>query len=803
MLKHYFLTALRAASRQKTHTAINLIGLIIGISTSTLIYLWVLNETSYDRFHANANSLYRIEQDQSTSSGLFHVNITSEPLGQAAQVEIPEILNATRFGFLGEVLLRHDEKVLYEGQTRYVDSSFLSMFSFPLLEGDSAQALANPSSAVISRSLANRLFGRDQGVLGESLVLNNEHQLFVTGVAEDVPSTSLASFNLLVPASFAVAAGFAGESWTSNNVRTYVQLAPGAVPVDAAEKISALHFTHTTNGQSIADLPATGRGTPAWRAAFMLRPVPDVYLTGYFGYGKPTGRIQNLYILSGIGLMVLLIACINFVNLTVSRAARRGREVGLRKTVGAVRSQLACQYFGETVGLLALAASLALLLVHQILPSFNAWSGKQLSLNLIGDSTLLLGILAIVLVTGLAAGIYPALILSSFRPRAFLGGHVPVTPLGQAVRRFTVALQFVISAILLVGTAVAHRQVDYLNSRSLGYNPENLVTLQLRGNMVGRYESFRQRLAENANSVVSVTGSWQHPAYNSANTVGIEWPGKGPDDNIPIGVNFVDFEYLETMGIGMLEGRTLDRHNPGDSINNCIINEEFASMITDVPALGAPIKANGQIYTVVGITKSFHRTSLLETIEPTMLRVNPGAVQYVTICLSDPNWTEGLAAVERIFAEVYSDYPFDYATYNAMLDDMYGSQEQLAGVLQVSGVVAIVIACLGMFGLASFSAERRLKEMAVRKVLGASSGRLFGLLAKEYLIVVTLANLVAAPITFYLVQGWLDDFPYRIGIDPLLFVLAALCTVVVALAAVGSQSIKAVTNSPSVVLKIE
>jgi putative ABC transport system permease protein len=500
--------------------------------------------------------------------------------------------------------------------------------------------------------------------------------------------------------------------------------------------------------------------------------------------------------------MVLLIACINFVNLTVSRAARRGREVGLRKTVGAVRSQLAFQYFGETVGLLALAASLALLLVHLVLPSFNAWSGKQLSLNLIGDPTLLAGILAIVLVTGLAAGIYPALVLSAFRPRAFLGGQVPVTPLGQAVRHFTVALQFVISAILLVGTAVVHRQVDYLNSRSLGYDPDNLITLQLRGNMVERYETFRQRLAVDVN-VVSITGSWQHPAYNSANTGGIQWPGKGPDDDIPIGVNFVDFEYLETMGIGMLEGRTLNRNYPSDSINNCIINEEFARMITDVPALGAPIRANGQTYTVVGITKSFHRTSLLETIEPTLLRVNPGAVQYVTIRLSEPNRTDGLAAVERIFAEVYSDYPFEYATYNAMLDDMYGSQEQLAGVLQVSGVVAIVIACLGMFGLASFSAERRLKEMAVRKVLGASSGRLFGLLAREYLIVVTLANLVAAPITFYLVKQWLDDFPYRVGFDPLLYLLAAVCTIVVALAAVSSQSIKAVTNSPSVVLKIE
>jgi len=802
MLKHYFVTALRAAFRQKVQTAINLTGLVIGIAASTLIYLWVLDESSYDHFHVNADSLYRIEQDHRTSEGIFHVNVTSEPLGQAAREEIPEILNTTRYGFLGEVLLRRDDKALYEGESLYVDSSFLSMLTFPLLEGDSASALTNPTSAVLSRSLANRLFGRDRDLLGESFIVNNEYHLTVTGVAEDVPSNSLMPFNLLVPAAFARSIGVVGDSWTTNTVRTYVQLAPGATASDVAEKLSALAFVHTSNGQTISSLPKTDRGMPAWEVAYILRPVPDIYLTSYFGYGKPTGRIQNLYILSGIGLMVLLIACINFVNLTVSRATRRGREVGLRKTVGAVRSQLAFQYFGETLGLLVLAASIALFLVYRILPSFNAWSGKQLSLDLFGDPILFAGILAIILVTGLAAGIYPALVLSSFRPRAFLGGQVPVTPLGQLVRRMTVAIQFVISAILLVGTGVVYQQVNYLNSKSLGYDPSNLVTLQMRGDMVSRYEAFRQRLTDDAN-VLAVTGSWQHPADNSANTGRAVWPGKDPETDIPIGVNYVDFEYFKTLGIEMLEGRAFDRGFPSDGVNNCVINEEFARLITEGSPLGASVAIGDQKLTVVGITKSFHRTSLLQVNEPTILRVNPSRLEWVMVRLSGENRAAGLAAIEREFGVVYPDYPFDYTMYDTMLDDMYGSQEQLAGVLQVAGLVAVVIACLGMFGLASFSAERRLKEMAVRKVLGASSRRLFGLLAKEYLIVVALANLVAAPITFYLVSQWLEDFPYRVGFDPLLFLLAAVCTIVVALIAVSSQSIKAINNSPSVVLKTE
>ncbi|MCX6833708.1 MAG: ABC transporter permease, partial [candidate division Zixibacteria bacterium] len=586
MLRHYFLTALREAFRQKVHTLINVSGLVIGIAASTLTYLWVLSETSYDDFHANAGSLYRVEQDHRTSEGIFHVNVTSEPLSQAAREEIPEILNTTRYGFLGEVLLRRDDKALYEGQSLYVDSSFLSMFTFPLLEGDSASALTSPTSAVLSRSLANRLFGRDRDLLGESFILNNEFHLTVTGVAEDAPSNSLMPFNLLVPAAFARSMGVVGDSWTNNTVRTYVQLAPGATASDVAEKLSALAFVHTSNDQTISSLPKTDRGTPAWEVAYILGPVPDVYLTGYFGYGKPTGRIQNLYILSGIGLMVMLIACINFVNLTVSRATRRGREVGLRKTVGAVRSQLAFQYFGETLGLLVLAASIALFLVYRILPSFNAWSGKQLSLDLFGDPILFAGILAIILVAGLAAGIYPALVLSSFRPRAFLGSQVSVTPLGQLVRRMTVAIQFVISAILLVGTGAVYQQVNYLNSKSLGYDPSNLVTLQMRGDMVSRYEAFRQRLTDDAN-VLAVTGSWQHPADNSANTGRAVWPGKDPEAEIPVGVNYVDFEYLKTLGIEILEGRAFDREIPSDAVSNCVINEEFARLITEGSPLGA------------------------------------------------------------------------------------------------------------------------------------------------------------------------------------------------------------------------
>jgi len=802
MLKHYFVTALRAAFRQKVQTAINLTGLVIGIAASTLIYLWVLDESSYDHFHVNADSLYRIEQDHRVSGEIFHVNVTCEPLGQAAREEIPEIVNATRFGFLDEVLLRQGEKAVYESQAAYVDPSFLTMFSYPLVEGDSARALTDPSSVVISRSLANKLFGRDRDILGETLTLNNEHQLFVTGVSEDVPSNSLLPFNLLVSAAFARTAGMAGDSWMSNTVVTYVQLVPSAVASEVAEKLSALLFLRTSDGQTISDLPKTNRGTPNWTAACTLRPVPDVYLTGYFGYSRSTGRMQNVYILSGIGLMVLLIACINFVNLTVSRATRRGHEVGLRKTVGAVRSQLAFQYFGETLGLLVLAASIALFLVYQILPSFNAWSGKQLSLDLFGDPILSAGILAIILVTGLAAGIYPALVLSSFRPRAFLGGQVPITPLGQAVRRLTVALQFVISAILLVGTGVAYQQVNYLNSKSLGYDPSNLVTLQMRGDMASRYETFRQRLRDDAN-VLGVTGAWQHPAYNGANTSSVVWPGKDPEVDNLIGVNRVDFEFLETMGIVMLEGRTFDRRIPSDSISSCVINEEFARLITEEPALGANIAARGKTFTVIGVTKSFHRTPLTEEIEPTMLTVNRELIQWVMIRMPGENRAAGLAAIEREFAAVYPDYPFDHAFFDSTLDDMYGSQEQLARVLEVSGLVAIVIACLGMFGLASFSAERRLKEMAVRKVLGASSRRLFGLLAKEYLIVVALANLVAAPITFYLVGNWLEGFPYRVTFDPMLFLMAALCTIMVALIAVSSQSIKAINNSPSVVLKTE
>jgi ABC-type antimicrobial peptide transport system permease subunit len=802
MFRNYLVTAIRAATRQKLHTAINLGGLIIGIAGATLIYLWVLDELSYDRFNANEDTLYRVEQNQYNAETAFHVNITSGPLSVAAKEEIPEIVDATRMDIMGEVLLRHGETAVYENGVRIVDPSFLSMFTYPLIEGDSVVALSDPYSVVMSQSAAVKLFGRYDNVVGQSVILNNEHELFVRGVFKDVPENSVLSFNMLVPYKLARILGQTNDSWELNNMFTFVQLASNANVAEVAEKISALNYAHTEQGNDAVAPPTGADGSPRWDPEYSLRLVKDVYLKGYFGYAKPGGRMKYIYILSGIGLLVLLIACINFMNLTTSRASLRAREVSLRKTIGAVRSQLAFQHFGETIGLSLIAATIALVLVKLILPSFNTWSEKALALNLFGESHLFFGVLGIVLMTAAIAGSYPALILSSFKPRAFLSGQMVSGRFGRVLRQSTVAFQFVISAILLIGTAVVINQVDFMSSKGMGYDAENLLTLRLRGNMVSNYETLKQRLS-NHDAVEGVTGAWQHPAFNGANTGGINWPGKSPDDEMLIGLNFVDADYIGTMGIEILEGRAFDRQRGGDSINAYVINEEFARHIGNGSVIGKSLSDGSTTGTIIGVTKSFHRTSLRRKIEPTFLVVSPERLNWVVVRLSERNRTEGLAAVRKEFEAVYPDYPFEYSFFNESLDGMYRSEEQMASLLRVSGMIAIIVACLGMFGLASYSAERRLREMAVRKTLGASSGRIFKLFSKEYLYVVGFANLVAIPIAYYLASRWLQDFVYRVDLQPMLFLQATLLTIVVAFIAISSHSIKTASTSPAKVLRSE
>jgi len=803
MLKHYLITAIRSATRQKLYTVINLFGLIIGITVSTLIYLWVIDELQVDGFHANGENICRIEQDQHGSGQVFHVNITSYPIGDAIKEEFPEVVDMTRMGRIGELLLRQGDVALYESKARIVDPPFLSMFSFPLFQGNAATALNEPNSVVITRQLANRLFGTDTNLIGRAITVNNETQMTIRGVLEDIPVNSSIKFNMLIPYEFAKSHGITNDNWNNNNIPTYIQLTPTADIAGVSEKISALNYMHTAQNPDISLLPKTDRGTPDWRTVYSLRAVPDIYLTGHFGYGKSAGRIRYIYILSIIGFMVLMLACVNFMNLTISRANHRASEVGLRKTVGAFRSQLVVQYFGESLGYALVAAIGALILVELLMPSFNAWSGKQISLKLFGSSYLFAGILGMVLLTAIAAGAYPALILSSFRPRAFLGNQLITGPAGQLLRRVTVTAQFVISLILLVGTGVVYHQTAYLNTKDIGYDTDNLVSIHLRGDMSSKFETFRRQLLLDPH-ITAVTGSLQHPSFNSANTGGVRWTGQSEENKPKIGLNIVDYDFVEAMGIEMLEGRSFDRNRVGDSSNNYVINEEFAQIITngEGSALGVTITDGMQKGVIIGVTKSFKRTSLLRATEPTVLIASVVNLKYAFIKLKD-NSPESLAALKNAFSTVFPDYPFDYVFYEVDLADQYRFQEQLSSILRISGSIAILIACLGMFGLAALSVERRLKELAVRKVMGASTLRLFGLLAREYLYVIILANVIGIPLAYYLSSSWLQDFAYRIEIEPILFIKTEIIILLMALIAVSHHFIRAASTSPAKILQSE
>ncbi|MFH2037006.1 MAG: ABC transporter permease [Candidatus Zixiibacteriota bacterium] len=803
MFKHYLITAIRSALHHKLYSFINLLGMVIGLSSGILIYLWVVDELGVNKFHENGDNLYRIEQTQFGSGRAFHVNITSHPLGEAIQNEFSEVVKMTHFDFFGDMLLRYQDVALYENRTAIVDPSFLSMFSFPLYEGNPETCLNDPNSIIISRQLANKLFGTDRGLIGKMITIDNKYAMRVNGLLENVPTNSSLRFNALVPYEFSKAIGMTDDKWGNNNIPTYLQLSPSANANEVAEKISALDFAHTSENADISTLPTTAKGTPNWRTRYELRSVSDMYLTGYFGYGQPNGRLRYVYIMSIIGIVILLLACVNFVNLTISKANQKAAEVGLRKSIGAMRSQLAVQLFGETMMYVFIAAVGAIILVELLIPYFNAWSGKIISGNLFTDIRIIGGLIGLVIFTSLVAGSYPAFILSSFRPRAFLGNELDSSPLGRMLRRITVTFQFAISLVLLIVTGVVYHQTEFMNSQDIGYDTDNLISIEMRGDMPSNYNTFRRQLLTDP-QILAVSGSLQHPSFNGANTGGVNWPGKTEDEKTLIGINIVDFDFTKTMGIQLLEGHSFNENSLNDSVLPCIINEEFAKILTkgNGSALGAILEYGNQKGEVIGIAKSFKRTAVTRPTEPTILFCSNTNLKYAFVKLRD-NSPASMAALNNAFSTAFPDYPFDYKYYSDEINNFYRPQEQLSMILMISAAIAILIACLGMFGMASISAERRLKEIAIRKVLGATDRKLFSLFSKEYIIIILTANLIGIPVAHYFSKLWLEDFPYRIGIDPALYIYAAIISTITAGMAISYHVIRAVGESPVKILKTQ
>ncbi len=798
----YLKTAWRKMKRQKGYAFINIASLAVGLAGALFIWLWVQDETGYDRFHANALNLFRVEQDQIGGQGTFHVYVTQYPMGPAIQNAIPEIKRSVRYARTAGLLVRNGEKAFFEDQVRAVDPGFLESFTFPLVRGDRASALSSPRSIVLTEEMATKYFGSEDPV-GKTLVVNNAHSLAVTGIAKSAPANSTVTFDMLVPFEFLRSLGTKIDAWGTNAIITWIELGDPGAAASVGEKITG--FMTDLFYDAVKDNPeALARAKSRRLPQYMLMPLTDIRLKAVFGFGQAIGTLQSVKSFSVIALLVLLIACINFMNLATARAAGRAKEVGLRKVSGALRGNIVTQFYGESGLVTGLALGVALLTVAVLRPAFNTLAGKEIPFAALFSPPFLLGLLAATVLTAVVAGSYPSLLLSSLRPASVFRAGAAARGRSPLLRRLLVTVQFGLSIILIVMMAVVYRQIDFMRTKALGFDQEKLIYLPLRGETQASYPALKDELLRSP-LVPGVTGTSQIPTYISANSWGAEWEGKDPENRVLIGITVADLDYPETLGIAMAAGRSFRREYGTDQGGAFLVNEEVAKLmgLSVQDAVGKPFTFQGIQGPIVGVMKNYHYTPVQNPLEPMAVIASPSAVRFAIVRLGGGDVPAAMSQVESAWRSVNPQYPFDYRFFDDDYDESYRQYERMGAILRWFSGLAVIVACLGLFGLASFLAEQRRKEIGVRKVLGASSGQVVILLSKEFARWVLLANIVAWPAAYFAVRSWLQKFPYRTGIAPALFVLAGAGALVIALITVSGQAWKTARRNPADSLRYE
>ena len=785
MLKNYLKIAFRNIIKHKGYSFINIAGLAIGMACCLLIALWVLDELSFDKFHENAPNLYRVEENQHYSGRIYHVTVTPYPLGPALKEEIPEIMDTTRYVWAGGKLLRYEEKAFFENSVRAVDPSFLQMFTFPLLRGDKNTALESPYSLVITQEIAEKYFGQDDP-LGKVIQVNNEYAFTVTGILKKLPSNSYAQFDMLIPYVFLEKTGSTNTSFGSNSISTFVQLPENVSVEQVDEKIFG--FIRSKEPESRTDLE--------------VMPYTRIHLHQYFGFDRDMGAIQYVYIFSIIAFFVLLIACINFMNLSTARSANRAKEVGLRKVVGALKHHLIRQFYGESLVFAILALLVAVLMVTLLLPVFGKFAGKELSWHVSGSGTLILGLVGITAFTGLVAGSYPAMFLSAFQPVKVLKGSLKSGAGSSRFRKILVVVQFTLSILLIIGTTGIYKQLNFMKNKRLGWDKEHFLYIPLRADMRNSYEALKYELIKDTR-IQGVSGSSHPPSNIGSNSGGAEWDGKDPELQVLIGMSGVDFDYVETMGIEMVAGRSFSREFPSDASKSFLINEETARIMGKESVVGERFSFMGVDGTIVGVMKDFHFQSVKEKIDPLAIRVSLDRLNYMFIRIPPGDISASLKFVESTWNRVIPNYPLDYRFVDEDFDRIYRTESRMGALFKYFAVLAVFIACLGLFGLASFTAEQRTREIGIRKVLGASVSQITMLICREFFLLVLLANIIAAPVAYYIVSHWLQAYAYRTSLSWMIFVAALFIAAAVALISVGFQALRAAMASPAESLKYE
>ena len=787
MFKNYLKTTIRNLWKNKGYSFLNIAGLAIGIACAALIFLWVEDELTYNHYFSNRNNLYKVKDRQTYDGTTFTFDATPGPLAAGIKNEIPGIKNTARTTWGNNSLFSLNDKNIYE-QGMYVDAPFLSIFQLQFIKGNAVSAFSQLYSIVISEQMAKKFFGSTD-VLGKTLKVDNKQDYVISGVIKNLPENVSFKFDWLSPFKIYEDQNKWLQQWGNNGVVTYVEAQPNANINSINAKLKDYVGTKAEGAVAKMSIYPMNR----WR------------LYDTFDNGKEIpGRLKYVNLFSLIAWIILIIACINFMNLSTARSEKRAREVGVRKVLGAGKRKLIFQFIGESLMLALFSALIAIGIILLFLPAFNTLVEKQLSLDLLNPLHIT-SLLGIALICGLIAGSYPSFYLSSFNPATVLKG-LKIKSGGSAgfIRKARVVIQFTISVILIISTILIYKQIQHVKDRDLGYNKQGLLYMQLQGDMKKHFNAIKNDLKESG-VVENASLSNNQVLQLGNNTGNLSWPGKDPKKQVLITVEQVSPEYISTMGMHLKEGRDFYDESKADS-NNIIINETLAKIINKKNILGTIISfdGGGSQYTVTGVVKDFVYNNMYAPGAPLIFFSDTSNTNFLTVRLkANANVSASVAKIEDVVKRNNPGYPFEYKFVDEQFDQLFKTEtliEKLAGLF---AALAIFISCLGLFGLAAYTAERRTKEISIRKVLGASVHGLAGLLSRDFIKLVTISCLIAFPVAWWLMNNWLDTYTYRIKINWSIFLIAGLLALLIALLTVSFQAIKAAIANPIKSLRSE
>ncbi|MDN3581526.1 ABC transporter permease [Mucilaginibacter flavus] len=790
MIKNYLKIAWRNLIRNKAHTFINIAGLSVGLACSLLILLWVQNEVEIDAYHANGNRLYSVYERQYYDNKIVGQYNTPGLLPDEIKKQVPEVEAATGISYGGNNTFQVGDKILKMAGVGGGADVF-KMFTIPLLEGNVQTALNTPVSMAISNKMAKAFFGSAHAAIGKTIRYENRKDFKVTGVYQDLPQISSQQYDYIMNWDAFLADNDWAKSWGNNGPSTVIMLRADANPALVQKKLT--HFLDNLNKYQRKGVFTEELGMQLFK---------DGYLHNNFENGEfKGGRIEYVHLFTIVAVFILLIACINFMNLTTARSVKRAREIGVRKVVGAVRSVLIKQFIGESMLITLLAVAVSLLLLVLILPVFNHITQKEIELpfNQVGFWLKLTGI---TLATGFISGSYPALFLSSFNPVTVLKGTLKLNTGTTMFRKGLVVFQFFLSVVMITATIVISKQMDYVQSKNLGFDRENLIYIPMGGDLIKKYETFKTEALQMP-GVQSVSRITNTPTGLDNGTSDVDWVGKDHSVQIQFTQVSVGYDFVKTMKLKLAQGRDFSSAYGTDSVGY-LVNEAAAKRLKYTNPIGKPLTFWGKKGEIIGVLKDFHFASMHEQIKPLIIRYGEQEGYGNILVKTQPGKTrEALASMEKLAKQINPAFPFTYTFSDDEYQKLYQNEQIVNKLSNAFAFLAIFISCLGLLGLAMFTAEQRVKEIGIRKVLGASVTSLFALLSSEFLVLVVISLFIALPVSWYAMTAWLRDFAYQTPMQWWVFALAGAIIIVIAMITVSFQAIKAVLINPIKSLRSE